>query len=253
MKIIAMLNQKGGVAKTTTTWCMGVALSKLKGYKVLICDLDAQCNVSFNARVDLMNLKVSLYDVFKGDANINDAIIPVDDNLDIVTGSINLASADRDFNKLGREKMLQKAFKQLNNEYDYILLDCPPSLNVMCENALTVADSVIIPMGVDMYALQGISQLQGFIDDIRENSNPNLAIDGILITRVNEQTNLYKTLKPQIEKVADGMGCKVFNTPIRENVAVGESIVLRGNIFELSPKANASVDYKAFIDEFLTR
>ena len=250
MKTIAICNQKGGVGKTTTAWTLATGLNK-KGFKVLLIDLDAQSNLSFTAKVDLLNLKKTLYDVFRDNANVKDALNHINDTMDILTGGISLASADREFVSLGREKMLKKAVKQISDNYDYCIVDCSPSLGVLNENALTLADSVVIPMGVDIYALQGVNQLQGFINDIKENSNPNLKIDGILITRVSENTNLYKDMRPQFEKVADVMSTKVFNTFIRNTIAVSEVSAQRSNLFDEMPNATATRDYKAFIEELL--
>lgn len=250
LKTIAICNQKGGVGKTTTAWTLATGLNK-KGFKVLLIDLDAQSNLSFTAKVDLLNLKKTLYDVFRDNANVKDALNHINDTMDILTGGISLASADREFVSLGREKMLKKAVKQISDNYDYCIVDCSPSLGVLNENALTLADSVVIPMGVDIYALQGVNQLQGFINDIKENSNPNLKIDGILITRVSENTNLYKDMRPQFEKVADVMSTKVFNTFIRNTIAVSEVSAQRSNLFDEMPNATATRDYKAFIDELL--
>lgn len=250
MKTIAITNQKGGVAKTTTSWSVGVGLNK-KGYKVLLVDLDAQTNLSFTARVDLLNIKHTLYDCFKNKANVNDVLINISDGLDILVGGIDLASADREFTQLGRERMLQKVLKPISNNYDYCIIDTPPTLGVMNENSLTIADSIIIPMQAEIYALQGINQLQGFIEDIKDNSNPGLKVEGILITRVNENTNIYKDMRPQFERIAESIGTKVFNTPIRNTIAVSEVALQRSNLFDEVPNATATKDYQAFIDELI--
>lgn len=250
MRIVTVTNQKGGVSKTTTAFSLGVGLQK-RGYKVLFVDLDAQSNLSFTAQVDLLNIPTNLYEVFKGKATAKDAIINIDKNLDILVGSIDLASADREFLQLGREKMLAKALKPLSASYDYCIIDTPPTLGVMNENALTASDNVIIPMQVEVYALQGTNQLYGFISSIMENSNPALKISGILLTRVDERTNLYKAMKPQFDNVAQMMHTKVFKSFIRETVAVKEVAIQRGNLFDETPNATATKDYIAFIDEFL--
>lgn len=251
MQVVTITNQKGGTAKTTTAWSLGVGLNK-RGYRVLFVDLDAQTNLSFTANVDLLNLDTTLYDVFKGTAKVKDALIDLSDSMSILVGGIDLASADREFTQLGREKMLSKALNTLKGDYDYCIVDTAPTLGVMNENALTASDTVIIPMQAEMYALQGVNQLFGFIDDIRENANPDLKIDGILVTRVDERTNLYKEMRKQFEHIAERMNTKVFETPIRNTVAVGEVATVRGgNIFDEIPNASVTKDYTAFIDEFL--
>lgn len=250
MQVITITNQKGGVGKSTTCFCLGVGLAK-KGYKVLFVDLDAQSNLSFTAHVDLLNIDTTLYDVFTNKANVNDAIIKLDDNTDILVGGIDLAAADREFTKLGRERMLKRSLEQLENSYDYVLVDTPPTLGVMNENALTASDIVIIPMQSEIYSLLGVNNLYGFITDIRDNSNPDLKIGGILVTRVDERTNLFKEMQKQFEKVAEQMDTKLYKTYIRDTVVVGEIALQRNNLFDEAPNATATKDYKAFIEEFL--
>lgn len=251
MKIVTITNHKGGVAKTTTTYALGAGLES-KGYKVLLVDMDPQSNLSFSANVDLLGMKYTLYDVFKGNVKAKEALIRVSDNMDILVASIVLAEADRTFTQLGREKMLSKALKSLDKDYDFCIIDTPPSLGVMNENALTCADIVIVPIQAEAYALQGASQLKGFIEDIRENSNPGLKIGGILITRVNPNTNLHKVLYPQFENIAHMMGTIIYKTNIRSTVSVGEAALERSTIYEHDPGATATEDYKAFVDEFLS-
>lgn len=250
MKTITIANQKGGVAKTTTVWHLGVGLSK-KGYKVLLVDIDPQTNLGFTANVDLLNIKTSLYDVFSSQKDVKSALITLNDHIDILIGGIDLAAADRTFTQLGREKMLSKALKPLEADYDYCIIDTPPTLGVMNENALTCSDMVIIPMQAEVYALQGVNQLYGFIEDIRENTNPDLKVEGILITRVYDRTNLHEVLYPQFKKVANKMQTKIYDTVIRSTVAVGEAALERTNLFDDKPRATATEDYKAFVDEFL--
>lgn len=250
MKTITIANQKGGVAKTTTAWHMGVGLSR-KGYRVLLVDIDPQTNLGFTANVDLLNMNGTLYDVFSGQKDVKSALITLNDHIDILIGGIDLAAADRTFTQLGREKMLYKALKPIMADYDYCIIDTPPTLGVMNENALTCSDMVIIPMQAEVYALQGVNQLYGFIEDIRENTNPDLEVAGILITRVNDRTNLYEVLYPQFKKVADKIQTKIYKSVIRNTIAVGEAALERSNLFDDKPNATATQDYEAFIDEFI--
>jgi chromosome partitioning protein len=252
MKTITIANQKGGVAKTTTAWHLGVGLAR-KGFKILLVDIDPQSNLSFTANVDLLNVEHSLFDVFKGEATAKEALIKVSDNIDILVGGIDLAAADRTFTQLAREKMLGKALKPLQGLYDYCIIDTPPTLGVMNENALTCSDFVIVPIQAEIYALQGINQLQGFIDDIKENTNPKLAIAGILITRVNERTNLHGVLYPQFEKAAARMNTKIFDTVIRSTISVGEAALERTNLFDYESGATATKDYIDFVNEFIDK
>lgn len=250
MHTYVVTNQKGGVAKTTTAFNLGIGLYK-QGYKVLLIDLDAQTNLAFNAGVNLLNIDSTLYDCFKNKADIEDCIINLDKGLDIVIGGIDFAGADREFNQLGREKMLSKALKPISKQYDYCVIDTPTTLGVINENSLTFADTIIIPMKAEVYALQGINQLYGFIEDIRENSNPDIKIGGILLTMVNENTNLYKDMRVQIEKVAERIGTKVYKSYIHNATAVGEVAIQRGNLYDLAPRATATKDYIDFVKEVI--
>jgi len=252
MKTITITNQKGGVAKTTTTWHLGVGLNK-KGHKVLLIDLDPQSNLSFTAGVDLLNIKYTLYEVFKGEATAKEAIIHLSEGLDILVGGLDLSAADRTFTQLAREKMLSKALKNLEADYDYCVIDTPPSLSVMNENALTYTDYVIIPIQADIYALQGIKQLRGFIEDIKENTNPKLQVLGILITRVASQTNLHNLLYPEFERAAATLNTTIFNSYIRSTVTVGEAALERTNLFDYQASATAAQDYANFVDELISK
>ncbi len=250
MKTVTFCIQKGGTGKTTSALALGHGLHK-KGYRVLFVDLDAQANLSFSCGVDLLNLQASLFDVFKGRASITDALINLDKGLDILVGSIDLASADREFTSTRRTYMLREYLSDLENNYDYCIIDVPPHLGVMTENALTTSDTLIIPMRADIYAMQGIRQLKGFIDEQRKYTNPDLKIDGILLTCIKERANLTKALMQPFEQIAEQLGTKVYKTSIRETVSVPETALNKSNIYDYAPQATATLDYKAFVGEFL--
>lgn len=251
MQIVTISNQKGGVGKSTTAYNLGYNLNVFHKKKVLLVDLDAQSNMSFVAGVNLLEIPCTLYEVFKNKRDINEAIINLKNGLDIVVGSIYLASADRDFLMLGREKLLGKALKELKNDYDYIIIDTPPTFGVMCENALACSDKVIIPMSASIFSLQGISQLNGFINEIKEEVNERLKVDGILITKVDERTNVYNEIKSHFENIADQMQTKVYKTIIRQTIKVEESAMQRASLSDSRPDATATKDYIAFTKEFL--
>lgn len=253
MEIITITNQKGGVGKSTTTYNLGYNLNTLHKKRVLLIDLDAQSNMSFIAGVNLLDVPCSMYDVFKNKRDINDSIINLKKGLDIIVGSIDLASADRDFLNLGREKLLGKALKELKSEYDFVIIDTPPTLGVMCENALACSNKVIIPMSASIFSLQGVSQLYGFINEIREEVNGGLEIDGILITKVDERTNVYNEIKDHFEQVAEQMETKVYKTIIRQTIKVEESAMQRASLIDSRPDATATKDYIEFTKEFLKR
>ena len=250
MKTITLSNQKGGVAKTTTTGALASGLSK-KGYKVIAIDLDPQCNLSLGAGADILSMDQTLYDVFKGSADLLDVITETDMGYDLITGGLSLAGADMEFTQTGREYMLREALESVRTDCDFCIIDTPPTLGILTVNALTASDSVIIPLTADLYSIQGLSQLNLLIESVRKYSNRDLEIAGLLITRHDERTNVSKALMDQITETAEKLGTKVFSQPIRNSVAVRESQVMRSDLFTEAPKANATVDYQSFIDEFM--
>lgn len=250
MKIITLANQKGGVSKTTTSSALASGLTN-RGYKVLAIDLDPQSNFTLSCGVDVLSFQQTIYDVFKGECDIEKIITKTDLGYDLIPGGLHLAGADMEFTQLGREKMLVKALSNVKDNYDYIIIDTPPTLGILTANALIASDYLIVPMSADIYSLQGLSQLSGFVQNVYENGNPNLKIAGLLITKYNGRQNLSKALMEQIENAAQSLGTKVFESRIRESVAVREAALLQSDIFKEAPKANATLDYTAFIDEFL--
>lgn len=250
MRTITLSNQKGGVAKTTTTGALASGLAK-KGYRVIAVDLDPQCNLSLGAGADVLNMTRTLYDVFKGIATMIDLIQGTPLGFDLITGGLSLAGADMDFTQTGREYMLKEALESLGKAYDFCIIDTPPTLGILTVNALTASDGVIIPLTADLYAIQGLSQLNLLIDRVRRYSNRALKIYGLLITKHDERTNVSRALLDQINEVAERLDTKVFSRPIRNSVAVRESQVLKSDLFTEAPKANATLDYQAFIDELL--
>ena len=250
MRTVSLSNQKGGVAKTTTTESLASGLSK-RGYRVLAVDLDPQCNLSLGSGVDILDMEYTLYDVFKGSEGLPSLIQHTSIGYDLITGGLSLAGADMDFTQTGREYMLREALDGLKAEYDYCIIDTPPTLGILTVNALTAADSVIIPLTADLYSIQGLSQLSLLIQRVRKYSNKGLKIAGLLITRHDERTNVSKALSEQIAKAAEQLETVVFSKPIRNSVAVRESQLMRSDLFTEAPKANATIDYQAFIEEFL--
>lgn len=251
MKTITICNQKGGVSKTTTAWTLGNGLHK-KGYRVLFIDLDAQTNLSFSAKVDLLDENTkTIYEVFKHRIETSEAIHEIENGLDIIPSSIELASADKEFNKSSATYMLREALEELQNDYDYCIIDTPPTLGILTDNALTTCNGVIIPIKADIYALQGFYQLKGEIEEQRKYTNNDLKVLGLLITCVDEKTNLGKTMIEAFEKAAADFDTKVYETKIRQTVSVGESALAQTNLFEYAPKGTATLDYTAFVDEFL--
>lgn len=249
MKTVVFSNQKGGVGKTTSAAALAAGLSS-RGYKVVAVDLDPQCNFCLSSGVDMLTVKHTLYDVFKGDAQIDDVIVP-GLGYDIIPGGLALAAADMEFTQTGREYMLSEALEAVSDRYEFAVIDTPPTLGILTINALTAADGVIIPLTADVYALQGLNQLNGLIHSVKKYSNKGLKIFGLLLTKYNERQNVTKALRDQVEAAAGQLGTKLFKTAIRESVAVRESQLLHSDFLKEAPNANAAIDYEAFITEFI--
>lgn len=252
MITLTLSNQKGGVAKTSTSNALAAGLYN-RNYKVLAVDLDPQCNLSFSCGVDMLNTEKTLFDVFKGNAEVRETIIPLKLGFDLLPGGLTLAGADMDFTQTGREYMLSEALETVSGEYDFCIIDTPPTLGILTVNALTAADYVIVPMTADIYALQGLTQLNALIQNVRRYCNKGLKIAGILLTRYNDRQIISKTLKTNIGQAAERLSTEVFKTYIREGVAVRETQLLQSDLFTDAPKANVTQDYNNFIDELLER
>lgn len=250
MKVLTLSNQKGGVAKTTTSIAIATGLFN-KGFRVLAVDLDPQTNMTFSCGVDTMHQDGTLFDVFKGEKKVNDIIVTTNVGFGLIPGCLSLASADMDFTQTGREYMLNEALKEIEPEYDYCVIDTPPTLGILTVNALTSSDVVIVPMNADVYSVQGLSQLNQQIQNVRKYCNPRLKIGGLLLTKYNDRQNVSKTTKELIGSVSGQLETKVFNTFIRESVAVRESALMQCDMFKESPNSNASVDYMEFVNELI--
>lgn len=250
METITLTNQKGGVAKTTTAHILALGLCNRK-YKVLVVDLDPQSNLSYSCSIDMMNVEHTLYDIFKENATTKEAIINIKNGFDIIAGGLTLSGADMDFTQTGREYMLREALKEVSSNYDYCIIDTPPTLGILTVNALTASQRIIIPMTADIYAIQGLSQLQGLIKNVRKYCNSELDIAGLLLTKYSDRTVISRDLKQHIEEAAQCLETKLFKSTIREAVAVREAQLLISDIFTESPNSKVAKDYNNFIDEFL--
>jgi chromosome partitioning protein len=250
MITITLSNQKGGVAKTTTSGVLAAGLCN-RGYRVLAVDLDPQCNLCMSAGIDMLQIETSLYDVFKGTTVAKDIIVTSDLGYDVLPGGLTLAGADMEFTKTGREFMLSEALSSVSDSYDYCVIDNAPTLGILTVNALTAAKWVIVPLTADVYSLQGLSQLNGLIQNVKKYCNKDIEIAGLLLTKFSDRTNVSKALKNQVEAAANQLNTKMFKSKIRESVAIREAALLQTDIFKEAPKANATIDYGCFIDELL--
>ena len=246
-KIIAVINQKGGVGKSTTAEALIAGLS-LKGYSCLAIDLDAQGNFSYTAGAKTDG--ATILGVLTGEVKAKDAIQHLQSG-DMIAASNTLAGADAFITNTGKEYKLKEALEELKGMYQYIIIDTPPALGILTVNALTACHSVIIPAQADIYSLQGIEKLAETIKPVKKYCNPSIYIEGILLTRYSPRSVLSRDVAEIAEKLAEKLGTKVFKTTIREAIAIKEAQISQQSLFEYAPKAKVTEDYRAFIEELL--
>ena len=245
--ILAITNSKGGVGKTTTTASVGSILAT-KGYKVLVIDLDAQANLT--SSLIKGEVSASIYDAMKKSTALPIYRVNEKTELDLVPASLELAQADFEMaSKIARERILANLLEDYKDKYDYIIMDCPPSLGLMTFNAITASDYVIIPLVAEILPFNGLKMISDFIGQLKKYLNPKIEILGILITRW-ESTNLSKGIE---ERLRNNLGEKIFTTKIRKNVTIAQAPLEATNIVEYDPKSNGAIDYQAFTDEILER
>lgn len=245
--ILAVINQKGGVGKSTTAQAIGAGLI-LKGYSVLFVDLDAQGNLSYSMGADTKgyNALGALERPETAESEIQHT-----PSGDIIASSPQLAGADQIFTETGKEHRLEEALEPLRSRYDYILVDTPPALGILTVNALTACTGAIIPAQADPYSLQGVGQLARTIEAVKRYCNPNLSINGIVITRYNSRSVIRRELAELLDQTAEKLHTKVYKTKIRECVSIVEAQTVKKPIFTYAPRSNATADYKALVEEIL--
>lgn len=247
MEIITVALQKGGTAKTTTAHNLGAGLVK-RGYKVLFIDLDGQGSLTYSLNVSARNR--GIYEALKGIVDIRETIQHTEQG-DIIPGAGNLAGIDGELIATGKEYKLKELLEPIKRNYDYIIIDTPPALGILTVNALTVSDSVIIPLQADIFSLQGVGQLYNTIQAVQRYTNPQLTVKGFLISRYNARSILTRDITATIEETAKSLNTKLFNNKIRECIALKEAQTQQQNIFDYSPNSNAAKDYDGFILEVL--
>jgi chromosome partitioning protein len=245
-QVIALANQKGGVAKTTTTLNLGVAF-KEQGFSVLAVDLDPQGNLTMSQGMDPDSVERSMFDVLVHALPIDEVIHRTE--IDLAASSIDLAGAELALSSMiGRERALQKALLPVRGRYDYVLIDTPPSLGLLTINALTAADSVIVPVQCEYLSLRGLVQLESTLSMIRENLNPTVEIGGILPTMYDGRT-LHS--KEAVEMLKENFGDIVFDTRIRKTVRYAEAPVQGSSVLKYDPTGPAAEAYRELAKEVL--
>ncbi|MBA2763811.1 MAG: ParA family protein [Thermoleophilaceae bacterium] len=246
-KVIAFTNQKGGVAKTTTTLNLAVAFAET-GHRVLCVDLDPQGNLTMSQGIDPDTLELSMYDVLVHGTSIREVIRKRE--IDIACASIDLAGAEIAMStQIGRERSLEKAFRPILEDYDFICIDTPPSLGLLTINALTASDKVIVPVQCEYLSMRGLIQLQNTLSMIRENLNPNIEIEGILPTLVDSRT---VHAKEAIEILEENFGDRVFASRIRKTVRFAEAPVKGMSVLKYEPDGKAAFAYRELAKEVLS-
>jgi chromosome partitioning protein len=246
-KVIVFANQKGGVAKTTTTLNLAVAFAE-EGHRVLCIDMDPQGNLTMSQGIDPDTLERSMYDVLVHHVPIKDVIEHRE--VDIACASIDLAGAEIAMSTMiGRERSLEKAIKEVESDYDFVFVDTPPSLGLLTINALTAADKVIVPVQCEYLSMRGLIQLQNTLSMIRENLNPDVDIEGILPTLVDTRT-LHA--KEAIELLEENFGDRVFASRIRKTIRFAEAPVKGMSVLKYEPDGSAAHAYRELAKEVLS-
>jgi chromosome partitioning protein len=246
MKTISIMNHKGGTGKTTSSINIGAGLAK-KGLKVLLLDIDSQANLTEG--LGKGDPELSVYDSIRENKKL--PILNVSENLDLVPSSIDLLGAEMEIvSKIGREQILHKLLKPIRSEYDYIIIDCPPSVGLLTVNAMVASDTILLPLQGEYFAYKGVDRLLGIVQEVRENLNEKLEIGGVFITQINPNRILTKTI---VEKLTEDLQDKVFDTKIRINVALAEAQLQGQTIFDYAPESNGAKDYELLVDEILNR
>jgi chromosome partitioning protein len=249
-RIIAVANQKGGVGKTTTSVNLAAALARAP-LRVLLVDLDAQGNATMGSGIDKRTLTASTCDVLLGEADAKQSIVRTPEDFDLLPGNIDLTAAEIDLmEQPGRESRLKTALHPLRGDYDFIIIDCPPALSLLTLNALSAADSVLVPMQCEYYALEGLSALLETIDAIKGRLNPALEIEGVLRTMFDVRNNLANAVSAEL---IHHFGDKVFRTIVPRNVRLAEAPSHGQSIVGYDRTSRGSVAYLGLAGEVIRR
>lgn len=250
-KIISITNQKGGVGKTTTSINLSAALADA-GKKVLVVDIDPQGNTTSGFGIDKNSLENTIYELILGDCSVKDCIIEnVYPNLSVIPSNINLAAAEIELIGVDKKEfILKNEIDWTRDVYDYILIDCPPSLNFLTINAMTASDTVLVPIQCEFYALEGLSQLIHTINLIKERLNKKLVMEGVVFTMYDSRTNLSAQV---VQNVKDNLRQHIFNTMIPRNIRLAEAPSFGEPIMSYDPKSAGAESYRRLANEVIDR
>ena len=249
MKVIAVANQKGGVGKTTTSHALSARLAKL-GFKVLAIDLDPQGNLSSAFGVDNYN-KPTIYNLMKNEVTAKEVLQQAQNGVDVIPSNIMLAGCEQELSHTDKEHRLKECIETIKNNYNFIIIDTPPSLGVLTVNAFTAASDILIPTTAGIFAATGINQLNITVTSVKKYCNPNVNIMGILFTRFNPRVNISKQVKELTEEISEFISVPIYKTYIRSAIVIEEAQANHRDIFDYAENSTVSEDYKNFVDEFL--
>ena len=250
-RIIAIANQKGGVGKTTTAMNLSACLAE-KGQKVLAIDMDPQGNMTSGLGLDKDSIEKNIYDLMIGESDVKE-VLQKDalDNLDVIPTSIDLSAAEIELIGVeDKEYIIKNAIEKIKDNYDYVIIDCPPSLNMLTINAMTTADSVLVPIHCEYYALEGLSQLIHTVELVKERLNPVLEIEGVVFTMYDARTNLSLQV---VENVKDNLQQNIYKTIIPRNIRLAEAPSYGMPINLYDSKSAGADSYMRLADEVMNR
>ncbi len=248
-RIIAIANQKGGVGKTTTAINLSACLAEL-GKKVLAIDMDPQGNMTSGLGIDKNNVEYTVYDLIIGEAEINQVICKEAlENLDVLPANVDLSAAEIELIGIdNKEYIIRDEVEKVKNNYDYIIIDCPPSLSMLTINAMTTADTVLVPIQCEYYALEGLSQLIHTIDLVKERLNPRLEMEGVVFTMYDARTNLSLQV---VENVKENLNKTIYKTIIPRNIRLAEAPSHGMPINMYDPKSAGAENYRLLAEEVI--
>ncbi len=259
MRRIAVINQKGGVGKTTTTANLGAALAN-SGLRVLLVDLDPQGHLTLHFGVELSDAQTSVYDILTSQTPVSEALVKVRERIAIIPADIDLAGAEAELVSVtGREVLLREALQPLENDFDVMLIDCPPSLGVLTVNALVAATEVLIPLQAHFFALQGLSRLLDTVTLVRQRINPALHVGGVILCMYESATRLATEVCEDLAKFLEAArgtttawsNARIYQTAIRRNIKLAESCSFGQTVFDYAPRSHGAVDYAKLAEEML--